>query len=222
MNRNEQKFVSISKASEICGLHPITLRKMVDEGILNCFITPSGHRRFDKECLQNYIHPQSVKKEIGEVQKRNFLYARVSSKKQEDDLHRQINFLKEYVNQDESYECISDIGSGINFKRKGLSTILDSCLQGSIGDVVIAHRDRLSRFGFDLIQQIVSKAGGNIKVINDNKNQSSEQELADDLLSIVHIFTCRQMGKRKYKGGAKVQNGKDKDLSNERTEENSQ
>ena len=98
----------------------------------------------------------------------------------------------------DSYKLISDIGSGINFKRQGLITILDSCLQNNIGEVVIAHKDRLSRFGFDLIKLIIEKAGGKITIINDEQNKSTEQELAEDLLSIIHIYSCRQMGKRKY------------------------
>ena len=98
-----------------------------------------------------------------------------------------------------SYTTISDIASGINFKRKGLQTILDSCIQGVIGEVVIAHRDRLSRFGFDLVKIIIEKAGGTITILDDEENKSSEQELAEDLLSIIHIYSCRQMGKRNYK-----------------------
>ena len=81
----------------------------------------------------------------------------------------------------------------------GLATILDACVQNSIGEVVVAHRDRLCRFGFDLVKQIIEKSGGSITVIDDEKNKSSEQELAEDLLSIINIYSCRQMGKRKYK-----------------------
>ena len=94
---------------------------------------------------------------------------------------------------------MSDIASGINFNRKGLQTILDSCIQGTIGEVVIAHRDRLSRFGFDLIKIIIEKAGGKITILDDENNKSTEQELAEDLLSIIHIYSCRQMGRRSYK-----------------------
>lgn len=221
MNEEEKRFVSTSKASTISGLHPHTLRKLADQGVFKCFVTPSGQRRYDSKYLQDFVHNSFTKEEVKDVQRTNFLYARVSSKKQEDDLNRQINFLKEYTNDEEGYELIADIGSGINFKRKGLSTILDACLQGSIGKVIVAHRDRLCRFGFELIEQLIVKSGGSIKVINDNKDQSSEEELASDLLSIVHIFTCKQMGRRKYKG-KKVQNDQNKNLSNQGPTNNSQ
>jgi predicted site-specific integrase-resolvase len=129
----------------------------------------------------------------------NYIYTRVSSRKQSDDLERQIEFIKSQKPEyNTSYKLISDIGSGINFKRQGLITILESCLQNNIGEVVIAHKDRLSRFGFDLIKLIIEKAGGKITIINDEQNKSTEQELAEDLLSIIHIYSCRQMGKRKY------------------------
>ena len=126
-----------------------------------------------------------------------------------DDLSRQLEFLSkpEYS----SYTVITDIASGINFKRKGLATILDACLQRRIGDLVVAHKDRLCRFGFDLIQQLVTKAGGKIIVLEDSTDKTSEQELAEDLLSIIHVFSCRQMGKRSYTS-RKVKDVEDKNL----------
>ena len=76
---------------------------------------------------------------------------------------------------------------------------MDSCLQGTIGEVVVVHKDRLCRFGYELIERLVYKAGGHITVLEEDKHKSSEQELAEDLLSIVTIYSCKQMGRRKYK-----------------------
>jgi predicted site-specific integrase-resolvase len=141
-------------------------------------------------------HGIPIDDQIKEYPKKNFLYARVSSKKQMDDLSRQLEYIKSR-NSDKyaTYESVSDITSGINFNRKGLTTILDACLYGNLGEVVIAHRDRLCRFGFDFIKLIIEKRGGKIVVLDDDKNKSSEQELAEDLLSIIHIYSCRQMGR---------------------------
>jgi len=133
----------------------------------------------------------------------------VSSKKQVDDLARQIDYLKSARTEYSSYIPIIDIGSGINFKRQGLSTILDACMQRTIGEVVVAHRDRLSRFGFELIKLIINKAGGTLTVIDDERNKSSEQELSEDLLSIVHIYSCKQMGRRKYRKRDDIQSVED-------------
>lgn len=96
-----------------------------------------------------------------------------------------------------NYTIITDITSGINFKRKGLSTILDSCLQNDIGEIVIAHKDRLCRFGFDLIEYMVTKAGGKITILDNTENKTSEQELTDDLLSIIHVFSCARRARRR-------------------------
>jgi len=96
-------------------------------------------------------------------------------------------------------QALINIGSGVNYKRRGLQTILDACIQRTIGEVVVAHRDRLARFSFDLIESIVQKAGGKITVLADTTGKTGEQDLAEDLLSIVQIHCCGQMGRRKYK-----------------------
>ena len=194
----KNNFIPIREASRLTGLCPQTLRTHADSGKIKCYTTTSGQRRFDKHSLEAMCNPTASPKKEDFSAKENFLYSRVSSKKQEDDLLRQISFLKSRRPEYASYQSISDIASGINFKRKGLSSILDACIQNTIGEVVVAHKDRLSRFGFDLISLIVSKAGGRIVVIDDEKNKTSEQELSEDLLSIVHIYSCRQMGKRSY------------------------
>jgi predicted site-specific integrase-resolvase len=194
----EAHYVAIGKAVELTGLCPDTLRKLADSGKVKCYVTPSGQRRFDKQFLQqmcqsfNSLHPE----EKSRTQKQNFLYSRVSSVKQKDDLLRQIEFLKNYTPGYCSYISISDIGSGITFKRKGLSTILDACLQGTIGEVVVAHRDRLSRVAYDFINTIVTKSGGKITIVDNDDHNTTEQEMSEDILSIINVLGCKQMGKR--------------------------
>ena len=168
----EKRFIGIAEAAAYTGLDQQTLRKMFDLSQINGFKTPKGSRRFDKSSIQKLCYNIPISESSGtgttEIQefptRRNFLYARVSTKKQVGDLSRQIEFLKrpEYAN----HIVIQDIGSGINFKRKGLKTILYSCLQRTIGELVVAHRDRLCRFGFDLIQYLVETAGGSVKVLD--------------------------------------------------------
>jgi len=93
---------------------------------------------------------------------------------------------------------VKDIGSGINFKRKGLKAILESAISGNKLKIISAHRDRLARFGFDLIRWIIEKSGGEVVVLNQN-NLSPEAELTQDLLTILHVFSCRMHGLRSYK-----------------------
>jgi excisionase family DNA binding protein len=216
MNEKQKMFVSVGEAARLTGLEAQTVRKMADEASITCYRTPSGQRRINIQSIQTFVSNNISDKEKSSLQKQNFIYARVSTKKQMDDLSRQLEFLRkpEYT----TYTVVTDIASGINFKRKGLSTILDCCLQKRIGEVVVAHRDRLCRFGFDLIEQLVSKAGGKIVVLEDSNNKTSEQELTEDLLSIIHVFSCRQMGKRSY-ANRKSKDTEDKNLSNKQAEE---
>jgi putative resolvase len=215
MNDKKQKlFVSVGEASRLTGLEAQTIRKMADQNVISGYKTPSGQRRCNLQSIQEFCTAANARKEEQPIQKENFVYARVSSKKQMDDLSRQVEYLSrpEYS----SYRVITDVASGINFKRKGLSTILDACLQKNIGEVVIAHRDRLCRFGYELVEQLVHRAGGKITVLDNSIDKTSEQELTEDLLSIIHVFSCRQMGKRSY-ANRKIQSIEDEDLSNHGT-----
>jgi len=195
----ETQFISSAEAAKITSLHPHTLRKYADNNQVKCYKTPSGQRKYDRQSLEKFCNPHIVVHQNSTLAKTNYIYSRVSSKKQLDDLTRQTDYLQSYKPEYASYTSLSDVASGINFKRKGLQTILDACLQGTIGEVVVAHRDRLCRFGFELLQILIEKGGGKITVLDNDGNKSSEQELSEDLLSIVHIYSCKQMGKRSYK-----------------------
>ena len=207
-------YITMRRASLLTGIEAQTLRKLADSATISCYRTPSGQRRLNLNSIRKLqCENESVSKEA----KQNYMYARISTRKQVDDLSRQIKFLK--TNPEHAdYVLIQDIGSGINFKRKGLQTLLDSCLQRTIGEVVIAHRDRLCRFGFELIESLVTKSGGKITVLDNSHDRTSEQELADDLLSIVHVFSCRQMGKRNYRT-RKTKDNKNSIIPNSTTEE---
>ena len=192
-----KEFITPGEASKLSGLDIQTIRKLVDNKKISGFITPSGHRRINRKCFQELLANDYNDEKIEVSEKENFLYTRVSTKKQMDDLSRQIEFVRRPIYSE--YTLITDIGSGINFKRKGLQTLLDRCLQNRIGEVVVAYRDRLCRFGFELIESLIKKAGGTITVIGNGLEEINEsKELTDDLLAIVTIFSCRQMGKRSY------------------------
>jgi len=195
MNEGNKQFISTAEAARITGLHPHTIRKIADNNQVQCYKTPSGQRKFNKAGLEKFCNPVSSVIEIPTNPRINYIYSRVSSKKQLDDLVRQTQFIQYRKPEYASYVSITDVASGINFKRKGLHVLLDACLQRTVGEIVIAHRDRLCRFGFELLQQLVEKSGGKITVLDDESNKSTEQELAEDLLSIVHIYSCKQMGK---------------------------
>jgi predicted site-specific integrase-resolvase len=124
--------------------------------------------------------------------KRNICYCRVSTSSQKEDLERQVEYFRcKYPD----YEIVKDIGSGINFKRKGFNSILDSAFKGDIGEIVVTHRDRLCRFGFELVLRIIESTNGKILVL-DKEETSPEKELVNDILSIITVFSSRLYGLR--------------------------
>ena len=177
------KYVNTSKAAELTGLHPNTLRKYADEGKIRHYRLPNGDRRFDVSDWE----PESVVTTV--------CYARVSQPKQKEDLQRQREYL---LSKYPGSECLSDIGSGLNYKRKGFRCILERAIRGEKLRVVVTYRDRLVRFGFDLIEHIVSMSGGEIVVLN-KLDSSPESELVGDLTAIVTVFSSRLHGLRSHK-----------------------
>jgi len=187
----EDEFITTKKAKEILQVTTKTLRIWDKEGKIRTIRTPSNIRRYSLKDVQNIISygsPSEAKEKI--------CYCRVSSRKQMDDLERQKDFFKHKF---PTHKLVTDVGSGINWKRKGLKTILDKAMHGDISEVVVAHRDRLCRFAFELLEWIFKRNGVKLLVLNEEKDHSSDQEIADDILSIIHVYSCRKTGRRRYK-----------------------
>lgn len=177
--------------AEKLGVSKETLRLWHLQGKLTATTTKGGHRRY---CF----------KELSEITtKRRVIYARVSSRKQSEDLERQITLLKEAY---PDFEVISDIGSGINFKRRGLQTILELAFRGCLQKVVVAHRDRLTRFGFELFDFIFKVHNVELEILSSNDIKEPARELLEDVLSIITVFTARFYGSRKYRILKKAKN----------------
>lgn len=195
------RLVPLRVAQEILGLSPNTLRKYADNGTIRSIRTPSGQRKFD---IDSYLGESCSPTVV--------CYTRVSSPKQKDDLARQVVYMR---TQFPNAEIVQDIGSGLNFKRKGLRSLLDRLSQGIKLTLVVAHRDRLARFGFELVEYLVQQNGGELLVL-DQTSSSPQRELVDDLLAILTVFSCRMHGLRRYR--KEIQ--EDKNLSVERAETN--
>ena len=185
-------YIPGRKAAVQLGIHQNTLRRYSDEGRIQTIRTASGQRRYDVDAFVRESADAAV-----------VCYCRVSSAKQREDLVRQVCFMRErYPNA----EIVSDIGGGLNFRRKGLVSILERLHRGDKLRIVVAHRDRLARFGFELIQWLAEQNGGGILVLN-NADYSPEQELTQDILAILHTFSCRLHGLRRYKNAIKADSG---------------
>ncbi|MBO0613723.1 IS607 family transposase [Thiothrix fructosivorans] len=177
------KYIKGNAACELLGVCHNTLRKLADDGRIET-IRVSGQRRYNVETYLGLQQQQST-----------ICYCRVSSHKQQDDLERQISFMQEHYPQ---AEIVKDIGSGLNFKRKGLKAILERAMRGDKLILVVAHRDRLARFGHDVIRQVIEFNGGKLVVLSED-SLSPKQELTKDLLNILHVFSCRMHELRHYK-----------------------
>ena len=132
----------------------------------------------------------------------NIIYVRVSTNGQKDDMIRQEN---ESKNKYKNYVVIRDIGSGLNMNRKGLRKIIDLAINGKINEVVVAYKDRLTRVGYELIEDIIKTySRGKIIVENKNEDMTPEEEMVKDVLQIMNVFTAKMNGLRKYKTEGKV------------------
>jgi len=180
------KYLTPKKAANILGVSVSSLRRWETEGQLKAIRTPGGQRRY---LVKEIEETASLTKVV-----RIVLYARVSRDAQRDNLDKQIEFLRSNF---PTGECISEIGSGLNFKRKKFLSILDRVLAGNIDKLVVAHPDRFIRFGFEVFKWLCEKHKCELLVFHENQF-SPEQELIQDLLSIVHGFSTRLYGLQKY------------------------
>ena len=187
------KYYSIGEFANKIGKTVQTLRNWDKNGTLKpSHITSGGTRYYSQEQLNHFLGLKSKtnmdKKIIG--------YCRVSSHKQKDDLERQIENVRAYMYaKGYQFEIISDIGSGINYNKKGLNQLIDMITNSEVDKIVVLYKDRLIRFGYELIENICEKYGTKIEVI-DNTEKTEEQELVEDLIQIVTVFSCRLQGKK--------------------------
>jgi excisionase family DNA binding protein len=181
-------YVKPKEAAKYYGVSIQTLRRWARNEKVQFIRTDGNHRRY---LIKN------------EEKTKKIIYARVSSQKQKSNLQNQVKYLKKRYPK---YELITDIGSGINFKRKGLQRILDGLFDGTIKEVVVTTQDRLVRFRFDLFKYIFIKVGSKLTVINTKKSENDESELSEDLLSIITVFTARHYGRRRYNSDKKNKN----------------
>jgi putative resolvase len=178
-----------------------TLQHWADDGRIKSLRIgkENGKRLYCENDLDNVIPGYSTitnSKQSSSDIKKKVCYARVSSQKQKEDLARQITSLKEAY---PGYDIVSDIGSGINWKRPGFNRILDEAMRGNVEEVVVAHRDRMCRFAFELVEHTLKNCGCKITIQPHQDLEvpkSDEVELRDDLLAIVTVFVASNNGKR--------------------------
>ena len=189
------KFLSSKTVTQMLGVTAQTLRNWDKEGKLKpAYVKSNGYRYYSEDSILAYTQERKTKKNLNVIG-----YARVSSKKQSDDLERQVNNLKTYLDSKyNEYEIITDIGSGINYTKPGLKTLIQKINRKEVDLIVVLYKDRLLRFGFELVEYFAELNNVKIEVL-DKIDKNQDQELVEDLVQIVTVFSCKIQGKRKAK-----------------------
>jgi putative resolvase len=181
--------------AELLNVSVKTLQRWDREGILKAYRMPSNRRYYTYE---QYLDYRGIQKQENGGKK--VIYTRVSTNNQKDDLQNQIKFLQDFTNAKGMIidEIIKDIGSGLNYNRKEWNKLITECMEGKIDKIIITHKDRFIRFGYSWFERFLGKYNVEILVVN-NELLSSQEELVQDIISILHVFSCRIYGLRKYK-----------------------
>lgn len=182
------------------GVAVSTLRRWEKEYRLKpAFRTPGGHRRYGIEQIQELVAPATG----GRL---NVCYARVSSHDQKEDLERQKNRLVKWCEEQgiEQVELIDDLGSGLNYKKKGIKKLIRMIATGQIERLVVLHRDRLLRFGAEILLDLCALNGTQVLIIDDKQDRSSEEQLACDVIELMTVFSARLYGARSHKNRSKA------------------
>jgi predicted site-specific integrase-resolvase len=192
---------SIGQFAKIINKSVNTLQRWDREGRLKAKRTPTNRRYYTEKQLMEY------RGLISNIKSLNIAYCRVSSSNQRDDLKNQKKYINDFcLNKGiDINDFYVDVASGLNFKRKKFNQLLNDVEHGKIKNIIIAHKDRFVRFGYEWFENFCSKHGCNILVINDEK-LSPENEMIEDLISIIHVFSCRIYGLRKYKNEISKEN----------------
>lgn len=201
-----ETYVKGKEASKILKVHQRTLYQWDKKGWIEVIRTKGNVRLYNVEKylreikkveMKCYCEEENNLEELNKMKRINISYVRVSSNGQKDDLERQYESIKSKYPEN---IIIKDIGSGINMNRRGLNKIIELAIEGKVKTLVVEHKDRLTRFGYEMIENIIKKySKGEIIIINKKDNQKPEEELIMDVMQIMNVFIAKMNGLRKYK-----------------------
>lgn len=191
----ENTVYTLNQFAAKIGVTPQTLRTWHKEGRLNpAFITDGGHRRYTHK-----QHLEFVGETSSQTNKLNVGYVRVSSKKQSDDLVRQTQLMENYlISKGKSFKIIQSVGSGINYKNPNLHELIRMVVNKEVDTVYVLYKDKLVRFGFELLEFLFNEFGVSIEVVN-QQFETAQEDLVTDLIQILTVFSAKLNGKRKNK-----------------------
>lgn len=195
MNKAQVNNYKPKDFSKLLNVSVKTLQRWDNDGILKAHRSPTNRRYYTYD---QYLQFKGIKSK-DDIRK-TIIYVRVSDKKQKSDLKKQIAFLQQFCNAKGMIvdECVEDFGSGLDYNRKKWNKLLIDVMEQKIKTIVISHEDRFVRFGYDWFYKFCEKFNTEIIVVN-NENLSPQEELVQDIISILHIFSCKLYSLRKYK-----------------------
>ena len=186
-----ERLYTMKEASKLLGVHVKTIQKWDREGKIRCVRTVGGKRRVPESEIKRILGIHEERKIVG--------YARVSSHTQKDDLERQIELIKNYAGErDWEIEILKDIGSGLKENRRNFQKLLKMVMNKEISKVVVAYPDRLTRFGFKTLEEFFKSYGTEIVVIN-REEKTPQEELVEDLITVISHFAGKLYGMRSHK-----------------------
>ena len=190
-------YISVGQAAEVIGVSISTLRRWEDEESFKPdFRTKGGHRRYDL----SRIEQEFLNKNKSNDQRKVVAYARVSSHDQKADLTRQEQRLEKICIENKyNFEVISDLGSGINYNKKGLNKLINMICNRQVSKLILTHKDRLLRFGSPLLFKLCKFFGTEIDILDAEISDNFEQNLVADVIEVMTVFTARMHGKRSHK-----------------------
>ena len=189
------RLISIGEVAELKAVSVDTVRRWEKEGKIKSVRTDGGHRRYR---LADFVEQKTSK---------TIAYARVSSHDQKSDLDRQDAVLSAYCQSKEwNFEVIRDLGSGMNYRKKGLSKLLNALLDGDVARLVITNKDRLLRFGSELVFSVCEYHEVEVVILNKKDDSTFEEDLASDVLEIITVFSARLYGSRSHKNKKIIEN----------------
>ena len=190
-------YISVGQAAEVIGVSISTLRRWEDEESFKPdFRTKGGHRRYDL----SRIEQDFLNKNKSNDQRKVVAYARVSSHDQKADLTRQEQKLEKVCIENKyNFEVISDLGSGINYNKKGLNKLINMICNRQVSKLILTHKDRLLRFGSPLLFKLCKFFGTKIGILDTQISDNFEQNLVADVIEVMTVFTARMHGKRSHK-----------------------
>jgi putative resolvase len=189
------RLISIGEVAELKAVSVDTVRRWEKEGRIKSIRTDGGHRRYR---LADFVEQKTGK---------TIAYARVSSHDQKSDLDRQDAVLSAYCqSKGWDFEVIRDLGSGMNYRKKGLSKLLNALLDGDVARLVITNKDRLLRFGSELVFSVCEYHEVEVIILNKKDDSTFEEDLASDVLEIITVFSARLYGSRSHKNKKIIEN----------------